>query len=199
MESVIINNMSNKPNELKLFIGPMFAGKSTQLISDYNNAVDNNLKPLVITHSLENRYSDDQLSSHDKLKINCVKFNSISSFITFINEKKAVNNYDIILFDEAQFFKDILLVVDIVEKYNISVNVYGLDGDFKREKFGNLLDIIPYCDEIIKLKANCNDCHNKAIFSFRMDMNNNDQVLIGSSESYIPLCRLCYLLKSRNK
>ncbi|MDA7464556.1 hypothetical protein N8996_07195 [Candidatus Poseidonia alphae] len=198
MESVIINNMSNKPNELKLFIGPMFAGKSTHLISDYKNALANNLRPLVITHSSETRYSDDNLSSHDKIQIKCLKFNSITSFINSINNKEFSNDYDLILFDEAQFFQDILLVVSIVETYNVSVNIYGLDGDFKREKFGNLLDIIPFCDEIKKLKANCNNCGNKAIFSFRI-ANNDNQVLIGSSESYIPLCRLCYLSKTRNK
>ena len=70
------------------------------------------------------------------------------------------------------------------------VVICGLDGDFKRIKFGRLCDLIPLSDSIIKLHAKCN-CGKDAIFSHRIT-NEVAQVVIGSS-NYIPLCRTCYL------
>ena len=78
----------------------------------------------------------------------------------------------------------------LVETKNKRVYVCGLDGDFERKKFGNILDLIPYSDSIIKLKSNCNNCNEPAIFSHRLT-DENEQVVIGSN-NYIPLCRKCY-------
>ena len=79
------------------------------------------------------------------------------------------------------------------------VYICGLDGDFKRNKFGQLLDLIPYCDNVTKLHSICKRCLNNdvnnAIFSHRVT-GEKDQTLIGSS-AYIPLCRSCYLQENK--
>ena len=77
----------------------------------------------------------------------------------------------------------------MVETHHKKVYICGLDGDFKRNKFGKLLDLLPYCDNIKKLTANC-DCGKDALFSHRLAIS-KDQVLIGST-NYVPLCRKCY-------
>ena len=74
---------------------------------------------------------------------------------------------------------------------NKQVFICGLDGDFKRQKFGNLFDLIPYCDELIKLKSVCKICKNQAIFSHRTSKE-SEQLVIGS-DNYLPLCRKCYM------
>jgi thymidine kinase len=76
--------------------------------------------------------------------------------------------------------------------YNKKVYICGLDGDFKQQKFGELLDLIPHCDKVEKLTALCSICKNgkKALFSHRIS-DETSQVVIGSI-NYVPLCRSCY-------
>ena len=83
------------------------------------------------------------------------------------------------------------MVVDILEK-NKKIYICGLDGDFNRNKFGALLDLIPLCDKVHKLTAMCSLCKNgtPGIFSLRLS-NETDQTIIGS-DNYIPVCRKCY-------
>ena len=77
-------------------------------------------------------------------------------------------------------------------KYNKKIYISGLDGDFERKKFGNILDLIPHCDNVRKLKSLCSICKNgtPGIFSMRLT-NEKEQTLVGS-DNYIPVCRNCY-------
>jgi thymidine kinase len=184
-------NMSEsiKYGSLHLIIGCMYAGKSTKLIEIYNDVLDNDKHATILTHSLENRYSINEISTHDQHKIPCVKYSSIELFIE--NEANIIETSDVILVDEAQFFEDLLSILKLVEKYNKTVFVFGLDGDFKRNKFGKILDLIPLCDSIEKITATCK-CDNVAIFSNRT-IHNETQILVGSTDAYEPLCRKCYI------
>jgi len=189
-------NMNHLAGSLTIFIGPMYAGKSSKLISLYNESINRNENILVLTHSSENRYSDTQLSTHDQNKITCIKSSSIESFIN--DNINSIENCNSILIDEAQFFKDLINVLNLVEKYNKQVTIFGLDGDFERKKFGNILDLIPLCDKVEKIKATCNNCTNPAIFSHRI-IPEKEQIVIGSANMYVPLCRKCYLNNTINK
>lgn len=186
-----MNNQTIFPS-LHLTIGCMYAGKTTKLINTYREADKNNFKSIILTHSSENRYSIDEISTHDNQTLPCVKYSTIHSFIE--NETKFINSSDIILIDEAQFFTDLTDVLILVEKYKKQVHVFGLDGDYKRTKFGSILDIIPLCDTIEKITSNCM-CNDTAIFSNRI-VHNNEQILVGSVDIYEPLCRSCYVKKN---
>lgn len=175
---------------LQILIGPMYAGKTTNLINQYKLFLKQNKKTIILTHSIDIRYSVENLSSHDKDMIKCLKYDSISDFIN--NNIENIKHSECILIDEAQFFPDLMNILSIVEEYKKIVFVYGLDGDFKRNKFGNILDLIPYCDTITKLHAKCNVCNDCALFSHRK-LKNDDQVLVGSNDAYESLCRNCYL------
>lgn len=174
---------------LQLFVGPMYAGKTSKLIETYEECIDSENRVIVLTHSDEIRYSIDKLSTHDQKKIDCFKCDTISSFI---NEKAdAIKECKVILIDEGQFFKDLLEILPLINQLHKHVYVFGLDGDFKRNKFGQILDLIPHCDRIEKLHAKCNVCSNQAIFSHRTN-DSSEQVLIGNESVYQPLCRECY-------
>jgi thymidine kinase len=107
---------------------------------------------------------------------------------------------DVVIINEGQFFADIyetvLYMVDVLGK---KVYICGLDGDFKRNKFGRLLDLIPHSNAVQKLNSLCALCKNgkKAIFSKRVSQE-SDQVVIGS-DNYIPLCRGCFNEKHLRK
>jgi thymidine kinase len=174
---------------LQLFVGPMYAGKTSKLIETYEECIDSENRVIVLTHSDEIRYSIDKLSTHDQKKIDCFKCDTISSFI---NEKAdAIKECKVILIDEGQFFKDLLEILPLINQLHKHVYVFGLDGDFKRNKFGQILDLIPHCDRIEKLHAKCSVCSNQAIFSHRTN-DSSEQVLIGNETIYQPLCRDCY-------
>ena len=187
----IMNYSSSTSGSLQLFIGCMYAGKTTKLIETYNDVLDedNDHSVIILTHSSENRYSVDELSTHNKKKIACLKYESISSFVE--NESSSIESSDLILIDEGQFFDDLSSVIILVEKFHKHVCVFGLDGDFKRNKFGKILDLIPFCDSVEKLQATCK-CGDPAIFSNRT-IKDESQILVGSTDIYEPLCRKCYI------
>mgnify|MGYP001441517981 CR=1 FL=1 len=180
---------------LHVCIGPMYAGKTTRLIETFEDMMSDDKKTIVLTHSSEIRYSIEKLSTHDEKHISCFKYNTID---TFIQEKKDdIVSTDAILIDEAQFFSDLFeKVLYMVNKMNKHVYVFGLDGDFQRNKFGQVLDLIPQCDTVEKLHSTCNECKEPAIFSHRM-LESDEQVLVGSQDIYQPLCRKCYNSKQR--
>ena len=101
-------------------------------------------------------------------------------------------NSDVILINEGQFFEDLCEVVTQMLDLKKRVYICGLDGDFERKKFGQILDLIPMCDKVTKLTSLCSLCKNgtKGIFSMRLT-NEKTQTLVGS-DNYIPVCRNCY-------
>lgn len=183
----IINTYEN--GYLKIYTGPMYAGKSTVLTNIYKQAVANNIKIVVLTHKSETRYSVDQLSTHNKQHIPCCKYSNITEFIA--DKYDEIRSADIILIDEAQFFEDLLEVVQLVDFLKKRVYVFGLVSDFKRKKFGHIADLLVHCDDIENLSDKCHLCTDRSVFSSRT-IKNDSQILIGSIESYQSLCRECY-------
>ena len=171
---------------LELILGPMFSGKTTRLIQHYKAYKYIGTKIVVINYSLDTRYSETALSSHDRVEIPCVFTNTLS-------DKSLWMNADVILINEGQFFADLVpTVVEMVDTYQKQVHICGLDGDFRRQRFGSLLDLIPYSDKVEKLSAFCGMCRDGtlAVFSYRVSTE-SEQVVIGS-DNYMPLCRRCY-------
>lgn len=181
---------------LSLYIGPMFSGKTSRILDLYKKYKYCGVIPLVINYMDDNRYSDaDMLSTHDLKMIPCTRANKLSEIYDFddIEDKHKFNDRTVILINEGQFFPDILDWVRraIDPPYNKKVHVCGLDGDFKREVFGDILKLIPLSDHVEKLSAICACCKQKpGIFSKRIT-SNMEQKDIGTS-SYIPLCRSCF-------
>jgi thymidine kinase len=99
-----------------------------------------------------------------------------------------VNITDIYI-NECQFFMDLKQFVLNCIKLKINVHIFGLDGDYKQEKFGEIYDVIPFSNSLTKLKGKCNYCDNDSIISHRIT-NNKEQYLI-DNKCYIPLCLSC--------
>ena len=176
---------------LELIVGPMFSGKTTRLIEIYNKYQQKNV--IAVNYSQDKRYSDTMLSSHDKKMIPCLFADNLNSIL----ENPDITNSKVILINEGQFFPDIYnSVIKLVEEFNKKVYVCGLDGDFQRNLFGDLLKLVPLCDNIVKLRSNCDRCDNEASFSHRLTTESK-QVVIGNN-NYVPLCRTCYLKLTKN-
>lgn len=175
--------------KLDIIIGPMYAGKSTELIRRIRQLKTLNKKYIVIKPSIDTRYSNNFIVSHNQDKENCINVENLNDFIV----SEHLKNINTIFIDEAQFFKDLKKnVLQLVEHYNINVVVVGLDGDFNRNKFGEILDLIPYSDSCQKITALCKECNDgtPACFTYRINDSDN-QVQVGND--YISLCRHHYL------
>jgi thymidine kinase len=186
--------MENEEGFLEIAIGPMFSGKTTHLIQAYKKYTYIGKRVIVLNYAEDKRYHETMLSTHDKIMIPCMQTNRIKD--VWCNEDFI--NSDVVLINEGQFFSDLHeCVLDMVDVLKKRVYICGLDGDFKREKFGSVLDLIPFCDNIVKLHSLCSICRNgkRGIFSHRL-VKEDSQILIGS-DIYVPLCRSCYLSKTR--
>ena len=174
---------------LKIIIGCMFSGKSTKIFEMYNTYKNQNKNILLINHQKDTRYGNNVISSHDKKQLPCLSCLNLNSIVNINNYKKC----DVIMIDEAQFFPDLFdFVIKAVDIDNKEVVIAGLDGDYKKNEFGDILKLIPHCDDVIKLKAKCYYCNiNNAIFTKRI-IDSNEQFLVGGYDTYKPVCRNHY-------
>tara|TARA_B110000495_G_C22968998_1_gene568562 strand:- start:568 stop:1161 length:594 start_codon:yes stop_codon:yes gene_type:complete len=177
---------------LKIILGSMFAGKTTELVKEYKRHESCGFECLFINHKIDTRYvnEENKTSTHDRVLVNSI--NVGDNLFDFFNKKSFLDRYKVILINEGQFFKDLYKFVDyIVNSLHKKVYVCGLDGDFKRKKIGSILDIIPLCDDVIKLKAICMNCKtNDGIFTYRLTKE-KEQIVVGV-KNYSVVCRKCY-------
>jgi len=198
---------------LHITLGCMYASKTTSLIQKYNVLKNTNASILILDYDTErqNKFYDGELVNHDGITIPCIKccklydlldiykkrgnfqisheFDPLNDFAASREmhaTRDALFNAHHIMINEAQFFPDL---VDFVKEFSQrNIYVYGLDGDFKQEKIGYILDIIPLCDTITKLRATC-ACGEPAIFSKILESTDSDQYQ--PNAQYIPVCRKC--------
>jgi thymidine kinase len=175
---------------LEIILGCMYSGKTSKLISIYKHNKIAEITTCVINYIHDNRYDENDMSTHDGNKIPCIKVGKL--FEIFENDDNLLSKTEAFIINEGQFFPDLYEFVNtLVNKHNKKVYVGGLDGDFKMNKFGSMIDIIPMCDKVEKLHAICNICKKKASFTKRIT-DDVTQEIIGGSEMYIPVCRTCH-------
>lgn len=189
------NNINTSLGYLKLYIGPMFSGKSTALTDEYKYWTHNNMRTIAINYHKDHRYSDgNYIVTHDKKKIPSIKIADLNNV--------DVSLYDVILIDEGQFFPDITPVIEWVDTHKKCVIVSGLSGDFKRKKFGKNIDLVHICDDCVIKHGLCSTvgCSNKSLFTWKHtgDISTNAED-IGGVDKYVPVCRSCYVNLSQER
>lgn len=177
---------------LELILGPMFAGKSSAILQIVNRHKSIGRSIFLLSHSNDSRYNpENYIVNHDNSKIPCNKTDDLSLFLI---DPDLISS-DLVIIEEAQFFHDLYhFVIELVEIMGKNVIVVGLDGDADRKPFGQILDLVPICDKITKLKAFCKLCSDgtEALFTF-CKKKKDTQVCVGGSDLYMPLCRGHYL------
>jgi len=175
---------------LELIIGPMYAGKSSELLRIANRYRSIGKRVLAINHVYNTRYgSNDQIITHDKriLADNCIATETLSD----IHKIPQYVDADIILIEELQFFTNAYdFVVKAIDIDHKTVIAAGLDGDYRKQEFGDVLRLIPHADTVMKLTALCKSCGDgtPALFTKRI-INSSDIKLVGGEESYQAVCR----------
>ena len=183
----------NNSGYLSICGGCMFSGKTSWLLQQYKKYLYIGKKISVVNFDQDKRYHDSLLSTHDKVMIPCIQARKLTDVY------EQMQSSDVILINEGQFFEDLFeCVCRLVETNHKIVHIAALDGDFQRNMFGQILQLLPRCDDYIKLHALCSQCKDgtKAAFSYRISRE-SEQISIGS-DNYVPLCRKCYETNESN-
>ena len=180
----------NNSGYLALYLGCMYAGKTSKLISIYEKNQAAGISTCVINYIEDKRYHDNKMSTHDRKMISCLPVKKV--YDVFEMDSTLLDSTDAFIINEGQFFSDLYDVVKLlVNDHGKKVYVCGLDGDYRMKKFGQMLDLIPIADHVEKLHAVCTLCKAPASFTKRLT-NETAQKVIGS-DNYIPVCRVCHL------
>ena len=181
---------------LELIIGPMYAGKSTELIRITNIYRNIGKTVLGINHTLNTRFDTTDITTHDKKVLEgCIVVEKLEDIEHYYTDE--LLSSEIIIIDELQFFPDAYAtILRWVEDMHKTVITAGLDGDFNREPFGDVLRLIPIADKVTKLSAMCKQCGTPAFFSKRI-IDSVERTIVGSTEVYEAVCRRHYLEKDK--
>lgn len=192
-------NIQENEGVLDIVLGTMFSGKTSFLLGQIAKMAELNYKILYINIEFDNR-SDNFFSTHNPFFDNHVDFikkESIKSNVTMCKSRTLlnldINLYDIIIVDEAHFFDDLVDFTNKALECKKYIIIAGLQADFKGNKFGKIIDLIPICTNIKRVHAYCSECaKNKkcriAIYSKRITKSKKINE-IGGSDKYIPVCR----------
>ncbi|MCF8334851.1 MAG: thymidine kinase, partial [Bacteroidales bacterium] len=147
----------------------------------------------IFKPELEKRFNEEDVVSHNQNALSSVPVKSSSQILLMASEVEVVG------IDEAQFFDNELPnVCNQLANNGVRVVVAGLDMDFKGEPFGPMPYILAIANFITKVHAICIQCGALAQFSHRK-VKGDQQVMLGETDSYVPLCRKCFNEKFHKK
>lgn len=171
---------------IEVICGSMFSGKTEELLRRLRRANFARQKVEIFKPAIDKRYSDEEVVSHDKNAILSTPVEHSSNILLLSSGVEVVG------IDEAQFFDQGLInVCQTLADQGIRVIVAGLDMDFKRNPFGPMPGLCTVADDVTKVHAICLDCGGLANYSYRT-VENDKQVMLGETQEYKPLCRVCY-------
>ena len=177
---------AHRPGRIEVVCGSMFSGKTEELIRRMKRAKFAKQKVEIFKPSIDTRYSDEDVVSHDQNSIHSTPTESSGSLLLLASD------IDVVGIDEAQFFDNGLVeVCNELANRGIRVIVAGLDMDFKGIPFGPIPALCAIADEVTKVHAICVRCGALAYVSHRL-ISNDRRVLLGEKDEYEPLCRECY-------
>jgi thymidine kinase len=192
--------MSNhiKSGYLEVIAGPMFCGKTEELIRQVRRAAIAKKKIQVFKHAIDTRYgTDKKLFSHAGLTFESNVVSSSKSILNHVHAKT-----EIIAIDEAQWFGEPLVpVIETLLSKGKKVVVAGLALTYDREPFAPIPALMSMADKVTKLSAVCAVCGEEAVYHKRIirgktvDPHMADPSLVGKIDTYQPRCRNCYLKK----
>lgn len=184
-----------KKGRIEVICGSMFSGKTEELQRRVKRARIAGQKVLVCKPDIDNRYSENEVVTHNGTRIESINVdaNDFNIPTIFGNEHGSLEEIDVIAIDEAQFFNDSIIdvVKDLANNLKKRVIIAGLDMDFEGNPFGCMGELMSIADDVQKVHAVCIKCGEDAIFSHRTN-GCNDKVELGNTDKYEPLCRECY-------
>lgn len=180
---------------IEVAIGPMYSGKSEELIRRMKRAKIAKQKIMVFKPAIDNRYSKDDVVSHSGDSIGAIPIKESKDIYGYLDE-----DVQVVGIDEVQFFDEnvVNVAIDLADK-GIRVICAGLDMDFRGEPFGPTPQLLAVAEFVDKLQAICSVCGQPATRSQRLINESpakyDDPIIqIGAVESYEARCRKCHVI-----
>ncbi|RHZ35434.1 thymidine kinase [endosymbiont GvMRE of Glomus versiforme] len=188
--------MDKKIGCLKVITGPMFAGKTEELLRHIHRLQRAKKKYLVFKPKIDNRHATSEVISHQNNKTDALIIGSVQEIEKYLN-----NDIETIFIDEIQFFSsEIASFLCNLTQQGYQIIAAGLDKNFRGEPFNETIkSFLALADCVEKLTAICQVCQNEASFSQRIINGqparyHDPLVLVGGQENYEARCRSCYVI-----
>jgi len=176
-----------KTGWIEVICGPMFSGKTEELIRRLVRAQIAKQEVAIFKPSLDDRFQENYIVSHNQRRIKSIQVSNPEQILEY-KDKAAVFGID-----EAQFFQPaIVSVCGELAKNRKRVVVAGLEKDYQAKPFGPMPDLLVNAEYITKVNAICMKCGDPANFSHRISREKK-QVVVGETDKYEALCRRCYI------
>jgi thymidine kinase len=192
--------MKHHHGRLEVITGPMFCGKTDELLRRLRRAIIAKQKIQVFKPGFDIRYSNEKVTSHAGNEYNAFPIENTSEIPALLN-----NDVTLVAIDEAQFFEqEIISVVQDLVDQGMRVIVGGLDMDFRGEPFGQMPLLLAQAEVVDKLQAICMVCGEEATRTQRLvdgePAHYDDPIIIvGASEMYEARCRIHHQVPSGKK
>lgn len=187
-----INAFRSQRGWIEVICGPMFSGKSEELLRRIGLLKFAEVKFILFTPTTDTRSGTKKARSRDGRIIESIAVQSSRQIIDEIN--KSTDDIQVIAIDEAQFFDEELPeVCNYLANNEYIVMVAGLDMDSWGRPFNTMMKLLVYAEEVTKLKAICTNCGASASFTGHIRPRPMDaQILVGDKNEYTAHCRHCH-------
>lgn len=186
MYSDIISENTGLVGSIEVICGPMFCGKTEELIRRVKRAMISKQSVIIFKPKIDDRYHPENVVSHNEISIKAIAIEKIED----INQHLKLHT--VIAFDEAQFFDEkIVTICNELANSGKRVIVAGLEKDSFGNGFGCMPTLMAVSDFVTKLHAICMVCGKLATHTFRK-IESKDLVLVGTHDMYEARCRKCY-------
>jgi thymidine kinase len=179
---------------LEVVCGPMFSGKSEELIRRLRRAEIAGQRALIVKPQIDDRYDIGHVVSHAGAKMRAVAVSRPE------DSPGLAQGYDVIGIDEVQFFaSEIVLVIDVLVARGARVVAAGLDQDFRGRPFAAMPELLCRAELVDKLQAVCHRCGGPATMTQRLVDGypapaDGATIVVGALDSYEARCRACHEL-----
>lgn len=188
-----------KEGWIEVITGGMFAGKTEELLRRVKRIYFSKKSFVVFKPIIDDRYSSNEIISHDNSKITATNIKIAKDILTHLNGKLPYA----VAIDEAQFFdNDLINIVEHLADSGVRVIVAGLDKNFRGEPFGVMPTLLARAEFVTKLNAICQVCGAPATRTQRIidskPANYTDPtILVGAKEQYEARCRHCHIVPGK--
>jgi len=165
---------------LEVITGPMFAGKTTEIIKRLLWSKHQGKSTIIYKPAMDDRYSETEIVTHTKFSYEA------TSIIDSFNINPTYDHY---FFDEIQFHdKNIVPSITKLLDEGKNVTVAGLDADYKGVAFANTATLMAMADEVFKIKSHCSLCGKDAAKTFKTGSTSDQRIELGENDLYRARC-----------
>jgi thymidine kinase len=184
-EKKVIGNYPAGSGAIEVVCGPMFSGKTEELIRRVKRAQIARQKVQIFKPSLDTRYHETDVVSHSSLQVEAVPILDAVDIL-----RKLLDSTRVVAIDEVQFLDEtVVRVVTKLARRGIRVICAGLDQDYRGRPFGPMPALLAIADKVDKVQAVCTVCGMPATKTYRKDLLDTQQVIVGEADKYEARCR----------